>query len=154
VIIVSAASVVQASRSEAGREGAMSQKILLVDDTPTTWMMVRMILGRAQYEFLTASDGRVAVDLARREKPDLVVMAVIMPRMTGFEACRELRADRETSSIPIILMTERGEPDSVRRCFENGCSDVVTKPIDGLELLAKVQSCLGGRRFRSPEARK
>jgi len=150
LIVASTGSVVQASRSEAGREGAMSQKILVVDDSPTTLMMVPMILGRAQYQFLTAGDGREALDLARREKPDLVVMGVILPRMTGFEACRELRADREASSIPIILMTEGWELDSVRRCFESGCSDIVTKPIDGLELLAKVQGFLGGRRFSVP----
>jgi CheY-like chemotaxis protein len=123
----------------------MRKKILIVDDSATILMMVRMVLGRGRYDLVTACDGRDAVEKARVQKPDLVVMDVVMPRMTGFEACRELRQRVETKDIPIILVTTRGEPESVEKGFECGCSEYVTKPIDGLELLSKVQSCLGER---------
>lgn len=121
----------------------MRKKILVVDDSATIHMMVRMVLGKDRYLLLTAQDGREAVEKARKEKPNLVVMDVVMPNMTGFEACRILRADEATRDIPIILVTTRGEPESVQKGYESGCSDYVTKPINGLELLAKVQSCLG-----------
>jgi DNA-binding response OmpR family regulator len=119
------------------------KKILVVDDSATIVMMVRMVLGRDRYQVITAGDGVEGVAKARAERPDLVLMDVVMPRMSGFEACRELRAHADTSEIPIILVTTRGEPESVEKGFESGCSDYVTKPINGLELLSKVQSCLG-----------
>jgi CheY-like chemotaxis protein len=121
----------------------MRKKILIVDDSATIHMMVRMVLGKDRYILLTANDGHEAVEKARAEKPDLVVMDVVMPRMTGFEACRAMRREEATKDVPIILVTTRGEPESVQRGYESGCSDYVTKPINGLELLTKVQSCLG-----------
>jgi DNA-binding response OmpR family regulator len=117
------------------------KKILLVDDSTTVLMTVSMMLGKERYQLLTATNGEDAVATAQRERPDLVVMGV-MPRMTGFEACRALRRDETTKSVPIILMTTRGQPESVKKGFASGCSDYVTKPINGLELLSKVQSCL------------
>lgn len=121
----------------------MRKKILVVDDSATIHLMVRMVLGKDRYVLLTANDGREAVEKARTEKPDLVVMDVVMPLMTGFEACRAMRQDEAMKDVPIILVTTRGEPESVQRGYESGCSDYVTKPINGLELLSKVQSCLG-----------
>jgi CheY-like chemotaxis protein len=121
----------------------MRKKILIVDDSATIHMMVRMVLGKDRYVLVTANDGQEAVMKARAEKPDLVVMDVVMPRMTGFEACRAMRQEEATKDVPIILVTTRGEPEAVQRGYESGCSDYVTKPINGLELLSKVQSCLG-----------
>ena len=122
----------------------MPKKILVVDDSATIHFMIRMVLGKdRRFELVTANDGREAVEKARTEKPDLVVMDVVMPHMTGFEACRVMRGDHATRDIPIILVTTRGEAESVQKGYECGCSDYVTKPINGLELLAKVASCLG-----------
>ena len=121
----------------------MRKKILIVDDSATIHMMVRMVLGKDRYILITANDGQEGVEQARVHKPDLVVMDVVMPRMTGFEACRAMRQQEATKDVPIILVTTRGEPESVQRGYESGCSDYVTKPINGLELLSKVQSCLG-----------
>jgi CheY-like chemotaxis protein len=119
------------------------KKILVVDDSATIHMIVRMVLGKDRYALVTAHDGAEAVEKARQEHPDLVVMDVVMPRMTGFEACRELRRDDSTKDIPVILVTTRGEPESVEKGYASGCSDYVTKPINSLELLSKVQSFLG-----------
>ncbi len=118
------------------------KKILLVDDSATTLMMEKMILKAEPYKLVIAKNGQQAVELARKERPDLVLLDVIMPVMDGFEACKQLRASEETRSTPIIMVTTRGEQRHVEVGFENGCTDYVTKPINGLELLAKVRNYL------------
>jgi DNA-binding response OmpR family regulator len=119
------------------------KKILLVDDSSTVLLMERMILSKNEYDVVTARDGQEGVEKALTEKPDLILMDVVMPRMDGFEACRKLREQDDTKSIPVIMVTTRGELASVETGYSSGCNDYVTKPINGLELLAKVKSCLG-----------
>ena len=120
------------------------KKILVVDDSKTALFMVTTILRKAPYKVVTASDGQEAVEVAAAEKPDLILMDVIMPRMTGFEACREIRRREDTRSIPVILVTTRGEAENIESGFDSGCSDYVTKPINGQELLAKVRDHIAG----------
>jgi DNA-binding response OmpR family regulator len=119
------------------------KKILLVDDSSTVLLMEKMILSKSEYDVVTARDGLEGVEKARCERPDLILMDVVMPRMDGFEAVRKLREDDSTRSIPVIMVTTRGELQSVETGYASGCSDYVTKPINGLELLTKVRSCLG-----------
>jgi DNA-binding response OmpR family regulator len=119
------------------------KKILLVDDSSTVLLMERMILSKDHYDVVTAKDGVEGVEKAVAEKPDLILMDVVMPRMDGFQACRQLREHDETKEIPVIMVTTRGELGSVESGYAAGCSEYVTKPINGLELLAKVRSCLG-----------
>ena len=119
------------------------KKILLVDDSSTSLMIERMLLGGAPYDLVTARDGREAVGKAASERPDLILMDVVMPNMTGIEACVAIRAQESTRSIPIILVTTRGESENVEKGFASGCNDYVTKPINGAELLAKIRSQLG-----------
>jgi CheY-like chemotaxis protein len=122
----------------------MSRKrILLVDDAKTSIMMEQMILSRGTYEFLTAQDGLEAVDMAVRELPDLILMDIMMPKMDGLEACRQLKERDETKEIPIIMVTTRGEAESVEKGFKSGCCDYVAKPINSNELLSKVRKHLG-----------
>ena len=90
-----------------------------------------------------AENGQQAVERCQQDRPDLILMDMVMPRMTGLEAVRELRGRVETKDIPIIMVTTRGEGDNVERGFESGVNDYVTKPIDGLLLLAKVRDYLG-----------
>ena len=119
------------------------KRILLVDDSETSLMMARMILSKANYDILVAKDGQAGVETAARERPDLVLLDVVMPRMNGFEACAALKAQPETSGIPVIMVTTRGEGESVESGFTAGAADYVTKPVNGLELLTKVRSALG-----------
>jgi DNA-binding response OmpR family regulator len=119
------------------------KKILLVDDAETILMMERMILNKAGYELITAKNGEEAVSKATAERPDLILMDVVMPKMNGFEACKQIRANDVTKAIPIIMVTTRGEAESVEAGFENGCDEYVTKPINGLEIVSKVKSALG-----------
>lgn len=121
----------------------MPKKILLVDDSNTVLMMERMILGRCGYELITASDGEEALARAQADGPDLILMDVVMPRMGGLEAVQRLHADESTAAIPVIMVTTRSEMQNVETAFENGCSEYVTKPINGLELVTKIRSFLG-----------
>jgi DNA-binding response OmpR family regulator len=122
----------------------MKKKILVVDDSRTALFMVTTILKKEPYELVTAHDGQQAVDVAAAEHPDLILMDVIMPRKTGFEACRELKQREETKAIPVILVTTRGEEENVESGFASGCNDYVTKPINAQELLAKVRDHIAG----------
>ncbi|MBN2371482.1 MAG: response regulator [Vicinamibacteria bacterium] len=119
------------------------KRILVVDDSRTATMMASMILGKGAYEILTAVDGEEGVRKAHDEKPDLIMLDVMMPKMDGYEACRRLRGEPETQAIPIIMMTTRGESEFMERGYASGCTDYVTKPINSVELLAKVKNCIG-----------
>ena len=121
------------------------KKILVVDDSKTALFMVLTILRKERYELVTASDGEQALEMAASERPDLILMDVIMPRKTGFEACRELKRREDTRAIPVILVTTRGEGENVEAGFQSGCNDYVTKPINALELLTKVREHMGAR---------
>ncbi|HEU0092235.1 MAG TPA: response regulator [Vicinamibacteria bacterium] len=121
------------------------KKILVVDDSRTALFMVTTILRKERYELVTASDGEQALEVAAAELPDLILMDVIMPGKTGFEACRELKRREDTKSIPVILVTTRGEGENVEAGFQSGCNDYVTKPINAQELLTKVRDHMGAR---------
>ena len=121
------------------------KKILVVDDSRTALFMVTTILRKERYELVTACDGEQALEVAAAEHPDLILMDVIMPRKTGFEACRELKRREDTKAIPVILVTTRGEGENVEAGFQSGCNDYVTKPINALELITKVRDHMGAR---------
>ncbi len=119
------------------------KKILLVDDSSTVLLMEKMILSKSPYHLVTATDGQDGFDKAVAEKPDLILLDVIMPRMDGFEVCRRLREREETRRVPVIMVTTRGELTSVETGYKSGCTDYITKPINSLELLSKVKNYLG-----------
>ncbi len=119
------------------------KRILVVDDSKTALFMMTMVLRNGPYDLITAEDGEEGFQKATTEVPDLILMDVMMPRMSGFEATRALRQQAATRDIPIILVTTRGEETNVATGFEAGCSDYVTKPINSVELLTKVRDRLG-----------
>lgn len=122
----------------------MAKTILLVDDSATARMKSRMIFGNMkEYEFLSACDGKEGVELALQRKPDLILMDVEMPRMTGVEACRTLRDHIETKNIPIILLTMRGEETAVKRGFDSGCNEYLVKPLNETVLVSVLKKYLG-----------
>jgi len=120
-----------------------TKKLLLVDDSATILMIEKTLLKGQPYSLITAVDGQEAVDKAVAERPDLILMDVVMPRKNGFEACQELRGLESTMNIPIILVTTRGELANVQSGFEAGCSDYVTKPLNKQELLEKIRNYVG-----------
>jgi len=121
-----------------------SKKILLVDDSCTARLVNRMIFSqKSNYELISAVDGKEAVERARLDKPDLILMDIMMPRMTGLEACRVIKQDKATSGIPVILLTTRGEESYVQEGYASGCSDYLTKPVNDAELLDLLRAYLG-----------
>ena len=121
-----------------------SKKILLVDHSRTARLLNRMIFSqRSNYVLISASDGKEAVEKARDEKPDLILMDIVMPRMTGLQACRVLKENKETQKIPVILLTTRGEEQYVQEGYASGCSDYLTKPVKDTELLDLLKAYLG-----------
>lgn len=122
----------------------MAKKILVVDDSKTALMLEREILERrTKYQCVTASDGLEAVEKAQQERPDLILMDVVMPKMNGFDACKKMRQQPSTREIPIVLVTTRGEESYMEAGFQSGCNDYITKPVNGTELVALIQSYLG-----------
>lgn len=121
----------------------MAKTILLVDDSATSRMKSRMIFGETkEYEFISACDGKEGVEMALQRRPDLILMDVEMPRMTGIEACRVLREHAETRNTPIILLTMRGEDPAVKLGFDSGCTEYMLKPIKEDKLIAVLKKYL------------
>jgi len=120
-----------------------NKKILLVDDSSTTLLFEEMMLREhTSYELVLARDGEEAVEKAIAERPNLILMDVVMPRMDGFVACRKMRRHEALRKVPIIMVTSRGESYNIEQGFESGCNDYVTKPIDGAELVEIVNGYL------------
>ena len=131
------------TRAATDESPARTKKILLVDDSLTTLLMERAILGESpNLVLLTASDGEQAVRMALEEKPDLILMDVVMPRMNGVQACRTIRASAELNGTPIILVITRGEDDDVIGGYASGCTAYITKPLNPAELIALVEAHL------------
>jgi len=125
----------------------MSVKVLLVDDSNTALLMGETIFRQhTGYEVVTARDGEEAVLKAVAEKPDLILMDVVMPKMDGFAACREIRKQKDLKSVPIVMVTSRGEPANVETGYKSGCNAYLTKPINAHELLEMARMFLGSDR--------
>lgn len=119
--------------------------VLVVDDDPDILDLVRYRLERSGYAVATASDGLEAVRLAGELRPALAVLDVMMPSLNGFEVTRRLRAEPETSRIPVILLTARAQEEDVQEGFASGADDYLRKPFSPRELSARVQAILGRR---------
>ena len=119
--------------------------VLVADDDDDIRDLVAFRLDRAGYTVLRAGDGQQALDLAKEHVPDLAVLDVMMPKLTGYDVTRELRANAATSRIPVILLTARVQEADVARGFEAGADDYVKKPFSPQELKARVQAVLGRR---------
>ncbi len=125
--------------------GKSRQKILLVDDDPGIRMICREVLEGQGYLVREAPDGDKATIEARRFRPDLVLVDVMMPGMDGFSLAQRLRGDRETSLTPIIFLSARGQTADKVRAFKLGAEDYLVKPFDSAELVARVDKALARR---------
>ncbi len=114
------------------------KRILVVDDSPTERHCLNEILTKAGYDVTFAFNGEEGVTKARSDKPDLVVMDVVMPGLNGFQACRSMTQDPETKHIPVILCTTKNQETDKIWAMRQGAKAYVTKPVDGAELLKKI----------------
>jgi len=120
----------------------MTARILIVDDTPLNLKLLAAKLAKDYYIVQTAEDGARALDIARNEKPDLILLDVMMPEMDGFEVCVRLKADEATRFIPIVMLTALGDVKDRVRGLESGADDFLTKPVNDIALMARVRSLL------------
>jgi DNA-binding response OmpR family regulator len=120
----------------------MKSKILVVDDEPDALEVIAFKLKEAGYVPLTAADGLRAVEIVRDERPALVVLDLMLPKMDGLEVCKILRRDPTTAAIPIIMLTARAAEMDRIVGLELGADDYVTKPFSATELLARVRAAL------------
>jgi DNA-binding response OmpR family regulator len=121
----------------------MAARILAVDDSPTILEMIKAILLAGGYEVLTAADGQEALSTARAEKPDLILLDVMLPKLDGYRVCRLLKFDQNYKHIPIIMLTAKTEEQSMATGLRTGADQYLTKPIEPERLLAAVADELG-----------
>jgi len=114
------------------------RRVLVTDDEPITRMLVKLLLERENYEVLEATNGSQAVDIATRERPDLMIVDLNMPEMDGYEAITRLRRDMTLATLPIMVLTSEEGPGVERRVLELGADDYVLKPFDAAVLLSRV----------------
>jgi CheY-like chemotaxis protein len=118
-------------------------KILLVEDNEMNRDMLSRRLQRRGHEVVVAVDGAAGVELARREGPGLILMDMTLPVLDGWEASRQLKADPDTSGIPIIALTAHAMSSDRERALEAGCDDYDTKPVEFPRLIGKIDALLG-----------
>ena len=130
------------------REGSPHPgRVVVVDDDAEIRRLIATLLRRAGHTVYLAPDGAAALELVRRERPDVIISDVMMPNVNGFELCRALKADRETRLIPVVLVTGSSEREHRLEGIEAGADDFLGKPIDGEELRARIHSLVRLKRF-------
>lgn len=117
----------------------MAKKILIVDDEPHTIEMFRFRLESIGYTIDIAYSGVDALKRITENKPDLILLDVMMPHIDGYEVCRRIKADKDTKDIPIIIFTAVGHDDLARKSMDAGANSFITKPFDGNALLEIVR---------------
>lgn len=115
-----------------------AKRILVVEDEPRVMVMVRKRLELNGYRVITAIDGREAVEVAQRERPDLIVLDLMLPKLDGYEVCRLLRHDPACAQIPILMLTARTQDEDIRLGMVTGANAYLTKPFDAEVLLGRI----------------
>lgn len=122
----------------------MAKKILVADDEPHIVRLVKDALTRSGYEVVTAARGDEAVETARTELPELIFLDVMMPGMSGFEACEIIKNDDQLKAIPVFILTARGQERDVEMGEKVGADRYITKPFSPRQLANLVDETLGG----------
>jgi len=112
----------------------MERKILIVEDNPQNMRLIKMVLRDKGYTLLEATDGEEALDLAKRELPDLIIMDIQLPKLSGLEVTKKLRETSAFSHVPIIALTAYAMKGDKERFINAGCDAYLSKPIDSREL--------------------
>jgi two-component system alkaline phosphatase synthesis response regulator PhoP len=114
-------------------------KVLVVDDEEYIQHILNFSLGAEGFEVITAADGEEAVTIARSERPDIIVLDIMMPKMDGYEACKQIKGDPHTKDIPVILLTAKGREADRKLGAEAGADDYVVKPFSPGRLIERVE---------------
>lgn len=120
----------------------MAYKILVVDDEPSIVRLMEFILARQGHEMLVAVNGEEALQKVRAAHPDLVLLDIMMPRIDGYEVARALRADPETASMPIIMLSAKAQEEDIQKGMDVGVNEYITKPFSPEHLVHVVADYL------------
>ncbi len=120
-------------------------RILIADDNPQGVELLEAYLGDSEYEIRTAADGEAALQQVREWQPDLILLDIMMPKISGFEVCKRVRANPATRDTAVLMVTALDQPSDVERAVEAGTDDFLTKPINKTELLLRIRSLLKSR---------
>ncbi len=118
-------------------------RVVVAEDNDELLRLVQRRLGRRGYEILPARDGREALEMIRRERPDAVVLDWVMPEMQGSDVCQAIKEDDELAGIPVLMLTARASDSDIAGAFEHGADDYLTKPFDLEELDQRLRQLLG-----------
>ncbi|HEU0196044.1 MAG TPA: response regulator [Nevskiaceae bacterium] len=118
-------------------------RVMVVDDSPTDTEKLKAILTKAGYEVITAASAAAALDNAKAQRPDCIVMDVVMPGVNGFQATRSLTHDPITAAIPVIVCSAKNQPTDRVWALRQGAKDYLVKPVKGAELIEKVRGVVG-----------
>ena len=127
-------------RAEGAKVETRARRVLITDDEPITRMLVKLLLEQETYKVLEASTGRQAVDIAKRECPDLLIIDLHMPDMDGYQAIAHVRRELTLATMPIVVLTSEDGPGVERRVLDLGADDYVVKPFDAEVLLSRVNA--------------
>jgi DNA-binding response OmpR family regulator len=120
----------------------MRKKILVIDDEPLVVEVLKIRLKMNNYEVITAGDGTEGIERAVTEKPDLIILDVVMPGLDGYQVCQKLKEDTNTKTIPVIMLTALGQSPGRKKGYSAGAQDYIFKPFDDQELLNSVERAL------------
>jgi two-component system cell cycle response regulator len=135
-------------QTDLANTGPISGRVLVVDDNPQNAELLEAYLDDLGVDVAVAHDGAVAIEMVAKDPPDLILMDIMMPRMSGYQATEHLKTNPSTRGIPIIMVTALGEVADVERAVDCGADDFLTKPVNKLELLTRVRSLLKVRRLQ------
>ncbi|MCB1917218.1 MAG: response regulator [Rhodocyclaceae bacterium] len=121
----------------------MANKVLIADDEVNIVISLEFLMKREGFDVFVAKDGEEAVDKIRSERPDLVLLDVMMPKKTGFEVCQEIRADAELAATKILMLTAKGRDTEMAKGLALGADSYMTKPFSTKELVGEVKKLLG-----------
>ncbi len=116
--------------------------VLIVDDNHQNLELLQAYLEEFHCRTLTAYDGPEALEILKKKPPDLVILDIMMPQMSGFEVCRRLKKDPKTTDIPVIMVTALNEPGDIERSIDCGADDFLSKPVNKWELMTRVKTML------------
>jgi DNA-binding response OmpR family regulator len=120
-------------------------RVLIVEDEPNIVLSLEILLRRAGYEIASAGDGEAALELIRRTLPDVVLLDIMLPKRNGYEVCRVLKSEPTLSSIPVIMLTAKGQEVEILKGLELGASAYIAKPFGNAEVLEAVRAALEPR---------
>jgi two-component system, OmpR family, alkaline phosphatase synthesis response regulator PhoP len=123
-------------------------RVLIADDNPQGVELLEAYLAGTDYEIETAADGEETLNKVHAWKPDLILLDIMMPKISGFEVCKRLRGDPATRDIAVLMITALDQPSDIDRAVEAGTDDFLTKPINKNELLLRVRSALKSRLYQ------